>query len=126
MRFNSEHSKSKAYCENRLPQTDEDFISGCGVAVSAEGIAIGVRRVIARLGRVEPVFIHHDDRFTGEIDRLGFWDSLDALAIVLELQDELGCAIGDNAASRIRNPEMTKSLTVAEFVGDVINAVDAP
>ena len=92
----------------------------------AEGIAIGVRRVIARLGSVEPVYIHHDARFIGEIDRLDFWDSLDSLAIVMELQDELGCAIDDNAASKIRNPESAKNLTVAEFVGDVINAVSAP
>lgn len=125
MRFNSKQRQSKAYCENRLPQTDEEFVSGCGVAGSAEGIAIGVRRVIARLGSVDPVYIHHDARFIGEINRLDFWDSLDSIAIVMELQDELGCAIDDDAASQIRNPEMTTNLTVAEFVSDVINVVCA-
>ncbi|MBL9165942.1 MAG: hypothetical protein JNL18_24685 [Planctomycetaceae bacterium] len=125
MRFNSKQRQSKAYCENRLPQTDEEFISGCGVLGSAEGIAVGVRRVIARLGSVDPVYIHHDARFIGEINQTDFWDRLDSLAIVLELEEELECAIDDDAASQIRNPEMKKNLTVADFVGDVINVVSA-
>ncbi|MBA4186736.1 MAG: hypothetical protein C0467_01835 [Planctomycetaceae bacterium] len=51
--------------------------------------ALAIRRVIGRCGSVESEFIHHDDRWPEELGVLDFWDSIDYLGFVLDLEREL-------------------------------------
>lgn len=123
MWFKSKQEKVHQFKRDRLPESDEDFVHGCALSVEDVYVAIGVRRVIARLGDVEPAYIHHNDCFDGDIDLLPFWDSLDSLGIVMEIEEEFGVKLNDDAAQRIRNPEMVRGLRVKDFVGDVANVV---
>lgn len=118
--FKSKRQRVQEFSDSKPPESDEEFVSGCGVSSATAHIAIGVRRVIARLGSVEPAFICHDDLFEGRIDRLPFWDSLDTIGIVMELEEEFGVKIDDAKAQRIRHPELTRKLTVKDFVSDVV------
>ena len=123
MWFKFRRQPKKEFCDARTPQPDDEFVAGCGVFGAEAKVAIGVRHVIAKLGDVEPHFIHYDDPFQGRIDLLRFWDSLDEVAIVLELENELGVRFSDDQAAKMRHPELTKDLTVRDYVNDVIKAL---
>jgi len=118
--------KAEAFTSEKRPRSDEEFLAGCGLPDNdgARHVALGVRRVIAKLGKVEPQYIHHDAPFAGEINLLHFWDSLDQVEVVLTLEDELGVSIPNGQAEMIRDPEFDKTgLTVRDFVGDVYRTV---
>ena len=117
------HFVAEFYAE-RGTQTDEAFVAGCCQQRDYSAVALGVRRAIAILGEVEPEHIHHDDLFEGRLEKLPFWNSLDNVAIVLELEDELGVKISDAQAQQIRNPELDRGMTVADFVADVATALE--
>ena len=83
---------------------------------------MGVRRTIAKLGQVEPEFIHHYDTFRA-METLPFWNSLDAMNIVMTLERELKVPITDAEVERIPNPDFKPRLTVADFVLAVFEVV---
>jgi acyl carrier protein len=58
----------------------------------AARIAIGVRRAVASVGLVDPLFIRASDRFPEELGALPLWDSMDWMSLVLALEEELGQA----------------------------------
>jgi acyl carrier protein len=114
------------FIAGRSPQSDEEFVRGCALPTQtfpqAAIIALLSRRAIARLGQIDPKYIYAEDTFR-LLEVLPFWDSLDAVDIVMTLEDELGVQIADREAEHIRNPDLTRGLTVAEFVRDVFNVV---
>jgi len=118
----------QAFTSGKNPQSDEEFLAGCGLPDNdgAKSVALGVRRVIATFGEIEPEYIHHNAVFASEINYLPFWDSLDGVELVMTLEDELGTAISDEEAESIRNPEFDKTgLAVRDFVSDVYRVVGA-
>lgn len=109
----------------RSPQDDEEFIRACNLPAGTKPstIALGVRAAIAELGQVEPMYIRANDSFDDELISLPFWDSLDTYAVVLTLEEHLGIHISDNEAQQIRHPEMSRGMTVADFVTDTFKAL---
>ena len=88
--------------------------------VGADRVALGVRRVIASLGQVEPKYIHWNAVFVEDINYLPFWCSLDTVGVLMELENEFGLSLSASDAEAIRNPELERGrLTVKEFVGNV-------
>ncbi len=99
--FKPAHAKVAEFCEGRTRLPDEDFLSACGGAVETEAarVALAVRRAVAAVGLVDPLFVLPDDSYPGELELLPLWDSMDWLSLHLELERELGtkfrCDIGD-------------------------------
>lgn len=109
----------------RSPQDSEEFVRACSLPTSpaSSALAIGVRAAIAELGEVDSTYIRADDGFDDDLIKLPFWGSLDGLAIILTLQDHLGIRISDEEAQRIRNPESSSGMTVADFVTDIFDVL---
>lgn len=105
-------------------QTDTEFLKACGNP-GASGEAIAVRKAIAVLGGVEAERIHASDAFTTDLINLDFWGSLDAVAVIYELEKQLNRPITNDQAARIPNPEIQPSMTVADFVNAVLKMIDA-
>lgn len=128
MRFwKSASEKVKEFVRERCPQSEEAFLAGCALPANDQAmrVALGVRRAIARLGRVEPAYVHGDASFWDEISDLPFWDSLDTVELVMTLEEELGVRIPNVDAEKIRNPDDNPRLTVKDFVGDVYRVVES-
>jgi hypothetical protein len=89
--FKPAHSKVADFRKGRTRQPDDEFVAECSVANTPESrrIALGVRRAIAGIGLVDPLFIRASDRFPEELSLLPLWDSMDWLAFIFELEDEL-------------------------------------
>jgi acyl carrier protein len=104
----------------RKPQTDAEFFRACDLPKHplSGRIALGVRRVIAALGEVDPGLIHAEDTFDGPLAGLPFWDSLDTVELMMTLEEEFGVEIPVCEAETLKNPDL-RPFTVAVFVADV-------
>jgi acyl carrier protein len=116
-----EAKQSSRYADNyaHCRETPEQFISACRAkgAQCPKEIILGIRRVIARLGKIDDSFINSGDTFDCDLIHLPFWDSLDAIAIVMELEVEFQTEINDKALSEMLNPDLArKGTTVADAV----------
>ncbi len=107
----------------RSAQSDDDFLARCELNRGHADAAIRVRAAIATLAGVEPGYVHAEDTFDGDLAHFDFWGSLDSVAIVLELEKQMGIPISDEQAQRIVDPESVRDLTVAQFVRSVLEAV---
>jgi acyl carrier protein len=89
------HRKAAAFRERYLPQSDEQFVLGCGLAPGSgeASRALAIRRAMGTCGSIEPELIHHDHRWPEDLGTLGFWDSIDYLGFVLEVERELGVRV---------------------------------
>ncbi|MBI5758483.1 MAG: hypothetical protein HZA46_08200 [Planctomycetales bacterium] len=76
----------------RTRQPDDEFLSDCGVAPGTEAtrIALAVRRAVAGIGLVDPLFVRAANSYPGTLELLPLWDSMDWLALGLEMERELG------------------------------------
>jgi hypothetical protein len=74
--FRKPEDKVAAFCRDREPQRDEEYVSSCvsGGAPDLSRVAIAVRRTVARVGRVEPEFIKADDVYPDQLETLPTWD----------------------------------------------------
>lgn len=90
--FQTAHTKVADFRRGRSRQPDERFVAGCGLPDTPEAarVAIGVRRAVAYVGLIDPLFIHAEDRFPEELGVLPLWDSMDWMSLLLELEGELG------------------------------------
>jgi acyl carrier protein len=90
--FKTAHCKVADFRRGRDRQSDERFVAECELPddPDAARIAIGVRRVVASVGLIDPLFIRASDRFPEELGILPLWDSMDWLSLMLELEEELG------------------------------------
>jgi acyl carrier protein len=108
--FRTSAEKVEAFCEGRAAQPDEEFVAACGLPPGPEATraALAVRRAVANLGAVDPGFIRAEDVYPDQLGVLPFWDSIDWLAFVLELEEQLG--------TKISTKEMEMSSIIPERV----------
>jgi acyl carrier protein len=107
--------------KGRERQSDEDFLRDLGMLDSAEEreVALAVRRAVANVGLIDPLYIRADDREREELSVLPLWDSMDWVALLMELEDELSLAIPDKAAEKIK----VSNFSVRSCVRDTIMVV---
>lgn len=76
----------------RSRQSDDDFLRDCGLEPGRPeaSIAIAVRRAVAGVGLVDPLFIRATDSYPGHLELLPLWDSMDWLTLILEIEREVG------------------------------------
>jgi hypothetical protein len=74
---------------------DDDFLKGCEIPDEPLPIAVALaaRRVIAELGTVPPETIRPDDSFAHHLVQLPFWDSLDWLGFILDVEQQFKGAV---------------------------------
>jgi hypothetical protein len=110
--FWSAERKVAAFCEGRSRQPDDQFVAECGLPNDPEAarVALGVRRAVANIGRVEREFIRADDLYPDTLGVLPLWDSMDWAAFTFELEDQLGTRLTDGgmilAAERVSVKQM--------------------
>ncbi|HBJ33981.1 MAG TPA: hypothetical protein DDZ51_04290 [Planctomycetaceae bacterium] len=122
-RFRSPKAAKQQFLDAHPEQSDSDFLLECGIIGECRK-AIAIRNAIASLGGVEPGRIHASDTFNTDLINIEFWGSLDAIAVVYELEKNLGTTIPESQAERIPNPELHHQMTVADFVIAVLEIVD--
>lgn len=112
----------------RRPTADATFLEQVGIdpASPQAAVALTARRVFAELGSIPPQSVRGPDRFYPDFQRLPFYDSVDALGILLELGSQLSIKISRSAS----DPLMTlitarESVTVAEAVREVVRIWNA-
>jgi acyl carrier protein len=90
--FRTANQKVAAFCEGRSRQADEEFTADCGLPAEplAARVAVAVRRAVANIGSVDPLFIRAADLYPDQLGVLPLWDSMDWLAYLMELEKELG------------------------------------
>src|SRR3712207_6235089 len=76
----------------RAPLIDDDFLRQCEVPDEPFAIvaALSARRAVAALATVPPETIRPDDLFKRDLGKLPYWDSLDWLGFVLEVEKQSG------------------------------------
>src|SRR5262245_49944784 len=91
------------FARGRQTQTDEQFLTDCGLANHPEAsrTALAVRRSVAGYGMVAPEFIRASDRYPEELTNLSGWESIDMLGWILELERELGEPVEERVALRV-------------------------
>ncbi len=69
---------------------DEEFLRACEIPDDPLRIALALaaRRAIAKLATVPPETIRATDTFARDLVELPFWDSLEWMGFILELEDE--------------------------------------
>ncbi len=68
-------------------------------------------------GGTDESFINSHDKFFPDLAHLPFWDSLDAMGIILELEQEFEIEITEEEAETMLNPEIEwRTATVADAV----------
>lgn len=106
--FGTKQQKVAAFCKDRVPQSDEQFICECGLPDDPEAARIGmaIRRAVANVGVVDHRFIRADDSYPDTLGVLPLWDSMDWLQFALEVEKELGDWIDLDEWDRvIRSPD---------------------
>lgn len=97
------HAKVAAFKKGRERQSDEDFLRDLGIGDNAEDreVALAMRRAVANVGLIDPLYIRADDRALDELSVLPLWDSMDWVEFLMALEDELRLSIPDKEAERI-------------------------
>src|SRR3981081_4388208 len=90
--FKTAHCKVYDFCEGRTRQANEEFLADCGIEPGAEAarIALAVRRAVAGIGLVDPLYVRVADSYPGALELLPLWDSMDWAALQFEIERELG------------------------------------
>jgi acyl carrier protein len=107
MIFRSAEQKVAFFCKDRSPQSDEQFLTECGLPADPEAdrVALAVRRAVANLGSIDPQFIRADDVYPDQLGMLPFWDSIDVMAYIWELEEQLGTRF---TQEELRGPPFTQ------------------
>jgi acyl carrier protein len=105
--FKSSRRKVLEFTGGRVTLSDEDFLRECGLAARDDRgeVALAVRRVVAKLGKIDSLMIRPSDRWPDELGMLPFWDSIDFLHFVLSVEDELKCRIVGGSRDLIAEDE---------------------
>lgn len=103
------HTKVREFKKGRERQSDEAFLRDLGIGDRADEreVALGVRRAVASVGLIDPLYIRADDRADDELSVLPLWDSMDYVSLIMELEDELGVSIPDKAAEKIAQSDFS-------------------
>ena len=72
----------------RPPMDDDVFLKACEIPDEPLriGVALAARRTIAELGTVPPETISPSDTFAHDLVELPFWDSLDWMGFILDIE----------------------------------------
>ncbi len=115
------HRKVADFRRGRERQSDDAYLADLGIADQPleREVALAVRRAVANVGLVDPLYIRADDRARDELSVLPLWDSMEWVALLLELEDELSLAIPDREAEQIK----VSNFSVRSCVRDTIGVV---
>jgi acyl carrier protein len=105
--FRSAEQKVAFFCKDRAPQSDEQFLTECGLPSEPEAdrVALAVRRAMAKLGSIDPTFIRADDVYPDQLAMLPFWDSVDMMGYIWELEEQLGTRF---TQEELQGPDFTQ------------------
>ena len=111
----------------RTPMPDAEFLRLCEVPDEpfAARAALAARRAIASLATVPPETILPDDSFYHDLRHLPFWDSLDWLGFVFEVEKQANHELrvmGAVAEGAVRAAGDFKRLRVRHIVRSVMTA----
>jgi acyl carrier protein len=109
--------------QQRTPLEDSEFLSEIGIdPTSPEAeVAVNARQAFADLGSVPAESLQASDRFYPDMEKLPFYDSIDSLGIILELEQKLDFGISEADAERLLSIVVRKeSATVGEAVMEVL------
>ena len=111
---------NKSFFQTIKTCSDENFILQCGIISNTKDalVALKIRNVIAKLGRVPPEYISPHFRFTNEMLHFYFWNNFDSVIFANELQKEI--QIDDIDLEKIKHPY---SLDKNYDVKDMINII---
>jgi hypothetical protein len=105
--FPSAEQKVAFFCKDRAPQSDEQFLAECHLPADPEAdrVALAVRRAVANMGSIDPTFIRADDVYPDQLAMLPFWDSIDMMAYLWELEEQLGTRF---TQAELKGPDFTQ------------------
>ena len=123
--FKTAHAKVHDFRTGRARQPDDGFLRDCGIEPGTETarVAVAVRRAVAEVGLVDPLFVRAEDSYPGTLEVLPLWDSMDWLAFLFELERELGQKVRWESAGR---PAMSCPITVGDMVARVRELLAQP
>jgi acyl carrier protein len=105
--FKTAHMKVAEFRAGRTRQPDDQFVADCGLAPRSEAarVALAVRRAVASIGLIDPLYIRAGDAYPDQLGVLPLWDSMDWVALVMELEQELDTRITDEEAAQLFDPD---------------------
>jgi hypothetical protein len=118
--FKPAHCKVSDFRKGRTRQPDDEFLSECGVVPGTEAsrVTLAVRRAVAGIGLVDPLFVRAEDSYPGTLELLPLWDSMDWVAFTMQLEEELG--------QRLPEPEkilVANQVSVKQMAADVYRII---
>ena len=107
---------------SKAEHTDEAFISELGLTIGSEeaAAALALRRALAEFGEVPPESLKASTRFHPDLERLPFYDSLDAVEMALAAEELLGIELSDEELSIYFGPEVLKEATIGSLISSVL------
>ena len=113
--------RTKAFFKQLKICSDENFIIQCGIISNTEDalVALKIRSVIAKLGRVPPEYISPHFRFSNEMLNFYFWNNFDSVIFANELQKEI--QIDDIDLEKIKHPwSLDKNYDVKDMINIIL------
>src|SRR5262249_39249855 len=120
--FKTAHCKVNDFRKGRARQPDHEFLADCGVEPGTEPArtALAVRRAVAGIGLVDPLFVRAVDSYPGTLELLPLWDSMDWAAFTMELEDELGQPLPDPEKILVAN-----QVSVGQMAAEVYRIINS-
>ena len=113
--------RTKVFFQTIKTCSDENFILQCGIISNTKDalVALKIRNVMAKLGRVPPEYISPHFRFTNEMLNFYFWNDFDAVIFANELQKEI--QIDDIDLEKIKHPySLDNNYDVKEMINIIL------
>lgn len=119
--FASKAERVEGFRKGRAPQTDPAYVAALGMAddTQASEVALAVRRAVAKIGDVDPLYVYADDGMQ-ELSLLPVWDSMDWVALIMELEDQIDIRISDNDAEKLTPVRYEDEFSVPDFTHRVL------
>jgi len=107
-------------------QTNDAFLQKLGLEPGTQRaeFAIGLRSLIAELGRIPCGAVMPEHRIWKDFKSLPFFDSPDTLVFIVRLEQKLGISIPDEQADKII--PMDVNLTVKDMIFHLLNQPKVP
>jgi acyl carrier protein len=102
--------------------SDQDFARQLGLEPGSAGvdIAVAVRHVLAKFGEIAPESLSADTCFYPDMGRLPFYDSLDAVELIMAIEEGTGLEIPDDVTHQIRRGGAGGIRSVGELARAVV------
>jgi acyl carrier protein len=117
----SSRAKVADFTKVRERQSDQEFLRDLNIGNDppAREVALAVRRAVAIVGQVDPLYIRADDRELHELSVLPLWDSMDWMQLLVALEEELSMKIPDKEAEKVR----VRDFSVRSCISDLLPIV---